>query len=626
MVRRPLPYLYLARSVFGGAGLPFETLDTLPLAAEPYAAALDLVLDAIAGGFSRAATIALLRSPHFQFDDVAGGLPPGSVSAFDRALADARYLGGMDRLARLADTWSAIATPGSRDERKQQRAAPAAQVAMAVARELASLAESHPVPAQMATLLGFLSRHHREPGEGVDIERLGRVRRAVSGALAALGRAYAEHDPDALAGGLELSSAIRRWLGAQTFAVRTGVEGVRLLDAQAARFADVDDVQLVGLVEGEWPERTRRSIFYPPFLLGLLDPTPAAEDPNQRESDAMAAARAMFIDLLGLARERVRVSTFSLESDAVVEPSTFVDDLATAGLERQVEPAEHALAVFADEALVAEPPVIDALMPAARPWATLRLDRPAIGDPRFSGEAGPWVFPRVSVSRIDRYLKCPFQFFASEVLKLEEEPDDEDAPPPLERGRFLHALFESFFREWQRRGRGGISANEVPEARELLLELSEAALSSLPEAEAGLERARLYGSAAGAGIIDRVLSMEAERPGTVDRRLIEYELDDAFIFRRARRRDPHGAASRQDRSRRPAGRRWLPRHRLQVEERAGPEAHDPAAGVHVGRGAAAAQGRRHQPPADRGVLPVDGRALADQGAEARRRASPWTMC
>jgi ATP-dependent helicase/DNAse subunit B len=163
----------------------------------------------------------------------------------------------------------------------------------------------------------------------------------------------------------------------------------------------------------------------------------------------------------------------------------------------------------------------------------LRTIRPAINDPRFSGEAGPWVFPRVSVSRIDRYLKCPFQFFASEVLKLEEEPDDEDAPPPLERGRFLHALFEGFFREWQRRGHGAIGANEVPEARQLLLELSEAALATLPEAEAGLERARLYGSAAGAGIIDRVLSMEAERPGSIDRRLIEYELDDAFVFRRA---------------------------------------------------------------------------------------------
>ena len=105
IVRRPLPYLYLARSVFGGAGLPFETLDTLPLAAEPYAAALDLVLDVVGSGFTRVATVALLRSPHFRFADGAEPLPAVSVSALDRALAESRYLGGLDRLARLSGEW-----------------------------------------------------------------------------------------------------------------------------------------------------------------------------------------------------------------------------------------------------------------------------------------------------------------------------------------------------------------------------------------------------------------------------------------------------------------------------------------------------------------------------------------
>ena len=36
--QRPLPYLYLARQVFGDAGLPYEAFDALPLAAEPVAA------------------------------------------------------------------------------------------------------------------------------------------------------------------------------------------------------------------------------------------------------------------------------------------------------------------------------------------------------------------------------------------------------------------------------------------------------------------------------------------------------------------------------------------------------------------------------------------------------------
>ena len=69
VVRRPLPYLYLARDVFADAAIPFETLDTLPLAAEPYAAAVDLALDAVASDFTRTSLLALLRSPHFAIHD-----------------------------------------------------------------------------------------------------------------------------------------------------------------------------------------------------------------------------------------------------------------------------------------------------------------------------------------------------------------------------------------------------------------------------------------------------------------------------------------------------------------------------------------------------------------------------
>ena len=32
VVARPLPYLYLAREMFSGAGIPYEALDTMPLA------------------------------------------------------------------------------------------------------------------------------------------------------------------------------------------------------------------------------------------------------------------------------------------------------------------------------------------------------------------------------------------------------------------------------------------------------------------------------------------------------------------------------------------------------------------------------------------------------------------
>ena len=49
---------------------------------------------------------------------------------------------------------------------------------------------------------------------------------------------------------------IRRWIEGQTFAPRAGAAGVQLLDAQAARYGEFDEVFLVGLVEGEWPQRS----------------------------------------------------------------------------------------------------------------------------------------------------------------------------------------------------------------------------------------------------------------------------------------------------------------------------------------------------------------------------------
>src|SRR5262249_41653338 len=43
--KRPLPYMYLAEEIFGSARIPFRVFDAIPLAAEPTAAALDVILD-----------------------------------------------------------------------------------------------------------------------------------------------------------------------------------------------------------------------------------------------------------------------------------------------------------------------------------------------------------------------------------------------------------------------------------------------------------------------------------------------------------------------------------------------------------------------------------------------------
>jgi ATP-dependent helicase/nuclease subunit B len=137
----------------------------------------------------------------------------------------------------------------------------------------------------------------------------------------------------------------------------------------------------------------------------------------------------------------------------------------------------------------------------------------------------------VSVSRLEQYLSCPFKFYAAQVLKLEEEPEDEDIQTPLERGRFLHELWERFFAAWQQRGGGRIDPDHLPEARALFGEICEVALAQLSPAEAALERNRLLGSAVNPGIAHRVFAMEAGRPTRISERLLEFPLQGDFSFR-----------------------------------------------------------------------------------------------
>ena len=105
VVRRRLPYVYLARAVLGSAGVPCQMFDTLPLAGEPYAAAVDLVLRCATSKYSRPALVGLLSSPHLLLS-ANGPLPAAAVRQFDRSLREAGYLGGESALRSLAAGWS----------------------------------------------------------------------------------------------------------------------------------------------------------------------------------------------------------------------------------------------------------------------------------------------------------------------------------------------------------------------------------------------------------------------------------------------------------------------------------------------------------------------------------------
>ncbi len=496
--KRPLPYLYLAPSTLGACRISWQTSASLPLAAEPVAAVVDLVLDLVETDFSRDAIVGVLGSPHFVFPGVTREM----ASALNRVLSQARYLGDPQRLIHLEARADAAACR------------PALDAAAAAARELRPLVAPAPVSQQVRRLLRFLLDHsvqglveQAQPALSGQAVRADQARRAILDLLEAFASAHeAHHDPPV--GIDEVAVLIRRWIGDETFPAPSGLAGVHLLDDQAARYVEVDALTIVGLVEQEWPEPSRPNIFYAPVLLKSLG------WPSER--DRRSAADARCLDLLASAARSTTLSTFSLEHESPALRSLQLDEVARAELS-------------AVPGVPRETPTRAEDTPdESHAWAALRLSRPPAASPIFHGEAGAQHARIWSVSAVETFLGCPFRFFARYVLRLEEEPEDEIMLDPRRQGEMVHSVFERFFTEWQAAGHRTIALDTLPAARALFQAVVDRQLGDLGDAEAALERTRLLGSAAAAGLGDAVFRMEAERPVPVVERLLEFKLMPPF--------------------------------------------------------------------------------------------------
>jgi len=508
VVRQRLPYVYLAREVFRAAGIPHQMFDALPLAAEPYAAVVDVLFSCISGNFARLPGVALLSSPHLQFITAEGRtLRLAEVAALDRALSEAGYLGGLDVLERLHVGWRA---DGSR---VSKGAVVAVSVLEAIARELEPLRTSATVADHLDRVLTFLNDRAAVPraGEMDDslVARQLRARAAVLGLMRALRDAYRQFSSAAVSFD-EVASMVRRHIEVHTFAPRSGESGVHLVDADSAPFGEFDYVQIAGLVDGEWPEKPHRNIFYSPAILRDLG-WPA-------DSDRIESARSAFADLVRLPRKQLVVSTFSLEHDSLVAPSVLLDQIAELREPRTIESR------IPNPESRLSPRIV--LSETARAWAAWRLERSSDSIP--TGRTDGHVAGGYTVSALERYQDCPFQFFASHVLRLDEIPEDEPSLSPRARGRFVHEVFQRFFEQWDERGERTITPERTDAARALFAEVAEPLLATLPEADAALEHTRLFGSAISVGIVDVVLGLEASRPVDVVDRWLEYRLDGRF--------------------------------------------------------------------------------------------------
>ena len=291
-----------------------------------------------------------------------------------------------------------------------------------------------------------------------------------------------------------------------------------------------------------------------------------------------------------------------------------VDEVPRAGLSTVACDPSPVDRLFMEEALSLDPVALDALDPESRSWATLRMARSDGRDPAFHGQAGAQSSRAWSVSALETYLDCPFKFFAQRILRLEEEPDDEEVMDPRKQGQFVHEVFEKFFRRWAADGHHAVTPDNLADgARDCSKRVVDESLGVLSDTEAALERTRLLGSSAAAGLGEAVLRMEAERPVGVVGRLLEHKLEGEFTVE-TDAGPARGSLERQGGPRRSAGGRHVPADRLQARMAAQSGARAATADLRPVRRAAARRSLRKTVDARRGRVP------GVQGTETRRAA------
>lgn len=121
-----------------------------------------------------------------------------------------------------------------------------------------------------------------------------------------------------------------------------------------------------------------------------------------------------------------------------------------------------------------------------------------------------------SVTQLESYGRCPFQFFADKVLRLNVVETGEEGLSPLERGGVLHEILFEFYssrREKQLPSLTDATDEQFIEATAMLLAIARRKLDELQVAEIfwDVDKEMILGSARRKGILQEFLHVERER-------------------------------------------------------------------------------------------------------------------
>lgn len=481
------PYLPWIREIFPAHGIPFHTPAREPLHRSQRVRAVLALLDLPVRDYPRAAVIDLLASHHFNFAGVLDRRVEPRPELWDvatRSLGIGRGMGEWRRLERYRLTSLELNLVDEEDESRRLRVDREQLGALLDAVE-ALHADLSALPREgawsdLAARWHALIERFLVPGPD---EGEGEVTHAIDDAFAGLAAL------DAVGARVSLPdfvAALRKSLErASVPLMRVPVPGVQVLDAGAARGIPFRALFLVGMNEGVFPRTIREDPFLPDRARRTLETVL-----GYKISSKLAGydeEKLLFALLSGAAAERLCCTWPRADAAGrALAPSWYLRAVAPAtdgaGMEsrsipksvlgkRGTPPFDDPRWLLPEElavrrALRGEDPRPHARIAGAsmenldKSLAAIRaLDDGAGAAGPFDGVTGPlpeaWdrlLERRISPTTLEAYGRCPFQYFAGRVLRLErlERPEWTAPVQALEQGQICHEVLQAFYGDLDR--------------------------------------------------------------------------------------------------------------------------------------------------------------------------------
>ena len=500
VVPSPLPYLYLAKQVFEQAGIPYQMQDDFPLATEPYLAAIDLVFDFIERTTEHSPSFQLLRNPFFYFH----GIDDTALLALESELQTRKNIHG-------TEAWMRIRKSSRRQPIQLSIPAVGAKnhssLLLSVLETLHTMEEmltplANPITSmtkKINCIRNFLNRYERTLGSHDDGTRHNRAKGALLAILqqlenveSVLGESPVEFHT--------FKKTLHLAVQSHTFSRRTGDNGIHIIDARSATVGAFDLVIMVGLNEGEWPARKDHNIFYPEWLLQDFG--------WPSDAEALYAERVAFKELSQLSRRHVAVFRHQLEEDVPTVASLFLDEIAEISATMQYISEQDMTAYVTSRN-------------HALRFGLLQSDRivPKRPTPGILEHTVSNLEP-ISATAFERYLRCPFIYYANDILHVNEEEEIRTGLSPRRQGQIVHEVLKDGFQQWDTTTTLPQPITEENYAAAISI-FTRIAKEKLPRRYQKIELARLFGGPGHVGTIEWILRQEIARE-PIAKRLVEH--------------------------------------------------------------------------------------------------------